>query len=173
MEQHDENKDGKVSLEERIKVASENFPPDVSLTEHNRKLLVDQFNHFDLDGNGFIERHEVQAFFNKQMLENMRAGMQFRLNDLFKASEYNFKVNDKNGDGFLDKEEFATYFEGMNADNNLGIKGYFTDVGLENTTFEDFDKDGDGKISLEELTELELCVFRRKILREKAEEWNL
>lgn len=91
--------------------------------------LYDQFTAFDLNGDGFISKEELQQSLEQQMNRIKKSGgtIHFKIEEAIKSME----AVDKNGDGMIDYNEFlaALFPEHNESESDLGappslLKGY-------------------------------------------------
>ena len=123
----DTNKDGVLSKREILNGYKAIMPFD-DATKEVEKIM----NTVDLDGNGTIDYNEfVLATINKKKLLDKE------------KLEQTFKLFDKDGNGFISKEEIEEVLGTSVIDSNE-----------LNKLFKEFDKNGDGQISLVEFKEM-------------------
>ena len=122
----DTNKDGVLSKREILNGYKAIMPFD-DATKEVEKIM----NTVDLDGNGTIDYNEfVLATINKKKLLDKE------------KLEQTFKLFDKDGNGFISKEEIEE------------VLGTYIDSNELNKLFKEVDKNGDGQISLVEFKEM-------------------
>jgi len=107
MKQVDYNRDGKIELGEFASLlpVEENFMSKFSSRKSlTRKNFDEIFQHYDPDGNGFIEGKELLALIRDIMLKTQES---VTLQDVNDYREVALKVFDKNTDGRLSRRELG------------------------------------------------------------------
>uniref|UniRef100_A0A8C7DDI9 Calbindin 2a n=1 Tax=Oncorhynchus kisutch TaxID=8019 RepID=A0A8C7DDI9_ONCKI len=82
-------------------------PPHLHLAELSATQFIDIWNHFDTDGNGYIEGKELENFFRELEISRKGAGVD-PSNSTFKEKMKEFMQKfDKNADGRIEMSELA------------------------------------------------------------------
>lgn len=141
----DTNKDNKLSLEEVLKDIDQwsvdDDEEDKKLQEARRKLEAEKFHAADDDGDGFLEYAEIPALFYPETNEKV----------ITITATATMREKDKDGDGLLTPMEF---WEGdVVEDKDMVLSEE------EKKDFTNLDRDGSGKLDLQELKAWESGVF--------------
>jgi Ca2+-binding EF-hand superfamily protein len=142
----DKNGDGKLSREEMQPMIDKT---NAAAKAAGETVPTDFFGSLDKNQDGSVDREEADEFFKNILAGKTPGGGQAKPSAKGDASAMSaalFRAMDKDGDGFLSKQELAMLVEKANADNKA--KGL-----PEVNFFETMDVNSDGKVSEEESKE--------------------
>ncbi|CAB1313840.1 unnamed protein product [Coregonus sp. 'balchen'] len=153
-------------------------PPQLHLAELSATQFVDIWNHFDTDGNGYIEGKELENFFRELEISRKGAAVD-PSNSTFKEKMKEFMQKfDKNADGRIEmselaqilptEENFLLCFREFVGSSSEFMAGFLSDLLKKaNRHYDDqklheytqtilkmFDLNGDGKLGLSEMARL-------------------
>jgi len=149
MDEMDEDKDGKLSLEEVTKdhdAGDEHEghdPKDVAVREAQERRSREKFEAADINKDGFLDDLELAAYFNPELHDHV----------LEVVAKHTMDEKDLDKDGFLSHDEFWSKVQAVESDSELeeGEPSVPPTDDDDEKVFKKTDKNGDGKIDLEEL----------------------
>lgn len=132
----DDNKDGYVS-EDELKIW---------IKRAQQKYIFDnvqnQWNDFDTNNDGYIGWEEYKNVTYGSYLDSPQTDTDFNYAQMMQRDERRFRMADKNGDMYVNKEEFTAFLHPEEFSHMKDI--------VVQETIEDIDKNGDGYIDLQE-----------------------